>query len=146
MSGADRSFVVDLKGHEYSARLRPCATFMVVHVGHDSAKVECMTDDFCELHHSRDMISALGGALVRGGGDAASGSDGGGDVYDGDVNLNARGRRSAAADDSDDDDTGSGGGARKPKSRKPAAKGKGAAKPKARKKPGTAKPRSRPKK
>lgn len=99
-----RAFRLDLRGQEYDARLRPCATMLVVNVSNAAeAKVECVLSEYATLSHARDAM-----------GDDAIVSTGALDderhANDADVNAKARKRKG------DDDD-----GAKKKKKKSAAA-------------------------
>ena len=71
-----RSLTMDLKGHQFTAYLRPCATLLVVGVTGDRAKVETLVDEFCELSGRRNVVEQMSGVLVRGSMASASESSG----------------------------------------------------------------------
>ena len=106
-----RKFRLDLRGQEYDATIRPCATMMVLNVAGAEARVETVISEYATIKHTHDATTAY---------DQDFGT------YAGDANVNARRRRG----DSDGSDSDAGPSKKKPK-KKPAARKR---KPAARKK------------
>ena len=108
-----RKFRLDLRGQEYDATIRPCATMMVLNVAGADARVETVISEYATIKHTHDARTAAGGDYDFG-------------TYAGDANVNARRRRG----DSDGSDSDAAPQKKKPK-KKPAARKR---KPAARKK------------
>ena len=106
-----RKFRLDLRGQEYDATIRPCATMMVLNVAGAEARVETVISEYATIKHTHDATTAY---------DQDFGT------YAGDANVNARRRRG----DSDGSDSDAAPSKKKPK-KKPAARKR---KPAARKK------------
>ena len=106
-----RKFRLDLRGQEYDATIRPCATMLVLNVAGAEARVETVISEYATIKHTHDATTAY---------DQDFGT------YAGDANVNARRRRG----DSDGSDSDAGPSKKKPK-KKPAARKR---KPAARKK------------
>ena len=106
-----RKFRLDLRGQEYDATIRPCATMMVLNVAGAEARVETVISEYATIKHTHDATTAY---------DQDFGT------YAGDANVNARRRRG----DSDGSDSDAAPQKKKPK-KKPAARKR---KPAARKK------------
>ena len=106
-----RKFRLDLRGQEYDATIRPCATMMVLNVAGAEARVETVISEYATIKHTHDATTAY---------DQDFGT------YAGDANVNARRRRG----DSDGSDSDVAPSKKKPK-KKPAARKR---KPAARKK------------
>ena len=106
-----RKFRLDLRGQEYDATIRPCATMMVLNVAGAEARVETVISEYATIKHTHDATTAY---------DQDFGT------YHGDANVNARRRRG----DSDGSDSDAAPQKKKPK-KKPAARKR---KPAARKK------------
>ena len=82
-----RKFRLDLRGQEYDATIRPCATMMVLNVAGAEARVETVISEYATIKHTHDATTAY---------DQDFGT------YAGDINLNAR-RRRGDSDASDSD-------------------------------------------
>ena len=82
-----RKFRLDLRGQEYDATIRPCATMMVLNVAGAEARVETVISEYATIKHTHDATTAY---------DQDFGT------YAGDINLNAR-RRRGDSDGSDSD-------------------------------------------
>ena len=108
-----RKFRLDLRGQEYDATIRPCATMLVLNVAGAEARVETVISEYATIKHTHDARTAAGGDYDFG-------------TYAGDANVNARRRRG----DSDGSDSDAAPSKKKPK-KKPAARKR---KPAARKK------------
>ena len=106
-----RKFRLDLRGQEYDATIRPCATMLVLNVAGAEARVETVISEYATIKHTHDATTAY---------DQDFGT------YAGDANVNARRRRG----DSDGSDSDAAPSEKKPK-KKPAARKR---KPAARKK------------
>jgi hypothetical protein len=106
-----RKFRLDLRGQEYDATIRPCATMLVLNVAGAEARVETVISEYATIKHTHDATTAY---------DQDFGT------YHGDANVNARRRRG----DSDGSDSDAAPQKKKPK-KKPAARKR---KPAARKK------------
>jgi hypothetical protein len=106
-----RKFRLDLRGQEYDATIRPCATMLVLNVAGAEARVETVISEYATIKHTHDATTAY---------DQDFGT------YAGDANVNARRRRG----DSDGSDSDAAPQKKKPK-KKPAARKR---KPAARKK------------
>ncbi len=106
-----RKFRLDLRGQEYDATIRPCATMMVLNVAGAEARVETVISEYATIKHTHDATTAY---------DQDFGT------YAGDANVTARRRRG----DSDGSDSDAAPSKKKPK-KKPAARKR---KPAARKK------------
>ena len=106
-----RKFRLDLRGQEYDATIRPCATMMVLNVAGAEARVETVISEYATIKHTHDATTAYDQDFGK---------------YAGDANVNARRRRG----DSDGSDSDAAPAKKKPK-KKPAARKR---KPAARKK------------
>ena len=106
-----RKFRLDLRGQEYDATIRPCATMLVLNVAGAEARVETVISEYATIKHTHDATTAY---------DQDFGT------YHGDANVNARRQRG----DSDGSDSDAAPQKKKPK-KKPAARKR---KPAARKK------------
>ena len=106
-----RKFRLDLRGQEYDATIRPCATMLVLNVAGAEARVETVISEYATIKHTHDATTAY---------DQDFGT------YAGDANVNAR-RRRGDSDGSDSDAA----PAKKKAKKKPAARKR---KPAARKK------------
>ena len=106
-----RKFRLDLRGQEYDATIRPCATMMVLNVAGAEARVETVISEYATIKHTHDATTAYDQDFGK---------------YAGDANVNARRRRG----DSDGSDSDAAPSKKKPK-KKPAARKR---KPAARKK------------
>ena len=84
-----RKFRLDLRGQEYDATIRPCATMMVLNVAGADARVETVISEYATIKHTHDARTAAGGDYDFG-------------TYAGDANVNAR-RRRGDSDGSDSD-------------------------------------------
>jgi hypothetical protein len=63
----DRKLTVDIKGQQYRATLRPCATLLVVDVSKPGdAKVEAVVDEFLELSGKRSVMTQMSGKILKG--------------------------------------------------------------------------------
>ena len=74
-----RKFRLDLRGQEYDATIRPCATMMVLNVAGADARVETVISEYATIKHTHDARTAAGGDYDFG-------------TYAGDANVNARRR------------------------------------------------------
>ena len=106
-----RKFRLDLRGQEYDATIRPCATMLVLNVAGAEARVETVISEYATIKHTHDATTAYDQDFGK---------------YAGDANVNARRRRG----DSDGSDSDAAPSKKKPK-KKPAARKR---KPAARKK------------
>ena len=106
-----RKFRLDLRGQEYDATIRPCATMLVLNVAGAEARVETVISEYATIKHTHDATTAYDQDFGK---------------YAGDANVNARRRRG----DSDGSDSDAAPAKKKPK-KKPAARKR---KPAARKK------------
>ena len=97
-----RKFRLDLRGQEYDATIRPCATMLVLNVAGADARVETVISEYATIKHTHDATTAY---------DQDFGT------YAGDANVNARRRRG----DSDGSDSDAAPSKKKPK-KKPAAR------------------------
>ena len=82
-----RKFRLDLRGQEYDATIRPCATMLVLNVAGAEARVETVISEYATIKHTHDATTAY---------DQDFGT------YHGDANVNAR-RRRGDSDGSDSD-------------------------------------------
>ena len=82
-----RKFRLDLRGQEYDATIRPCATMLVLNVAGAEARVETVISEYATIKHTHDATTAY---------DQDFGT------YAGDANVNAR-RRRGDSDGSDSD-------------------------------------------
>jgi hypothetical protein len=62
--------VLDLKGHQYTGRVVPCTSFMVVSfsAGGKEAKVESLVSDFVQMEHLADIVGEDGDGGIGGAG------------------------------------------------------------------------------
>ena len=97
VSAQKRCLTMDLKGHQFTAHLRPCSTLLVVGVSGNEAKVETIMDEFCELSGRRNVVKQMSGVLVRG--TMSWTGDGGASTSPGDPGANGgKGNRSRLSD------------------------------------------------
>ena len=72
----DRKLTVDIKGQQYRATLRPCATLMVVDFSKPGeAKVDAVTDEFMELSGKRSVMTQMSGKILKGNINRSKGGD-----------------------------------------------------------------------
>jgi hypothetical protein len=111
-----RKFRLDLRGQEYDATIRPCATLLVLNVAGEEAKVETVLSEYATIKHTHDATGQAGG------GDYDFGT------YAGDANVNAKRRKGGTNGASSDDNDAA--PSKKKAKRKPVRKRKPAARKK----------------
>ncbi|GLE08637.1 hypothetical protein PINS_up019952 [Pythium insidiosum] len=72
----DSAVMLDIKGHQYIGEIVPCTSFMVVGVCPTEARVECVMNEFCQITHKKDLLTALDGVVTAGCLDSETEGDG----------------------------------------------------------------------
>lgn len=60
------TLMLDIKGHQYTGDIVPCASFMIVSMTPTEAKVDAVLNDFCQISRKKNVFDSLKGVVTQG--------------------------------------------------------------------------------